>query len=384
MAYIRRLPPRKDGKPGKWQATVRHPSGRKMTKTDALKRVVEAWGDETERSFRMGDVPAERGRGLTVQQWHDRWIKARNVAATTAHEERLRLDRYVLPRWGSWPLRSIGRIDVQAWVTELGRERGAHVTFGCYQVLRKMLIDAELEGFLSVSPCRKIDLPKLERPAPRWLSREEYDRLLLAFDGVPQGDQWRAMVAVACNSGLRSGELAGLDVGAVDFERGLIRVDQVMTKFGMRSYPKSESSRRMAPVSADALELLWPTVADRPAASPVFPAPRGGRLDQSNFLKTVWHPALERADIEPVRAYVTRHTFASWMVQDGVPLWDIAQALGHSSLDFVSRYAFLQPNAHDTIRAAFARRRGASVAQQPPAVTPPGRVVAGQDSEQTG
>jgi hypothetical protein len=149
---------------GKWQATVRHPSGRKMTKTDALKRVVEAWGDETERSFRMGDVPAERGRGLTVQQWHDRWIKARNVAATTAHEERLRLDRYVLPRWGTWPLRSIGRIDVQAWVTDLGRERGAHVTFGCYQVLRKMLIDAELEGFLSVSPCRKIDLPKLERP----------------------------------------------------------------------------------------------------------------------------------------------------------------------------------------------------------------------------
>jgi integrase len=98
----------------------------------------------------------------------------------------------------------------------------------------------------------------------------------------------------------------------------------------------------------------------------------------------VWHPALERADIEPVRAYVTRHTFASWMVQDGVPLWDIAQALGHSSLDFVSRYAFLQPNAHDTIRAAFARRRGASVAQQPPAVTPPGRIAAGQDSGQAG
>lgn len=378
MAYIRRLPPRKDGKPGKWQATVRHPSGRKLTKTDSLKRVVEAWGDGMERSFRIQDVPTERGRNVTVRQWHDRWTAARNVAATTAHEERLRLEKYVLPHWGTWPLRSIGRIDVQAWVTELGRERGAHVTYGCYQVLRKMLADAELEGLLPASPCRKIDLPKLERPAPRWLTRDEYDRLLLAFDGAPQGAQWRAMVAIACNSGLRSGELAGLDVGAVDFDRGLIRVDQVMTKFGLRAYPKSESSRRMAPVSPDALELLWPVVADRLPTDPCFPAPRGGRLDQSNYLKTVWHPALERAGIEPVRAYVTRHTFASWMVQAGVPLWDIAQALGHSSLEFVNRYAFLQPDAHDSIRAAFARADGAPVAQREPAVTPPGTETAGQ------
>lgn len=364
MAYIRRLPPRKDGKPGKWQATVRHPSGRKVTKTDALKRVVEAWAAETEAAIRNGEIRSERGRGVTVQQWHDRWIEARNIAATTAHEENLRLSKYVLPEWGPWPLRSIGRIDVQAWVTRLGRERGPNVTHGCYHVLHKMLSDAELDGMLSVNPCRKIDLPKVEKPAPRWLTRDEYSRLLLAFDGAPQGEQWRAMVAVACHSGLRSGELAGLDVGAVDFDRGIIRVHQVMTKFGMRSYPKSESSRRMAPVHPEALELLVPVVEGKATDSPAFPAPRGGRLDQSNFLKTVWHPALKRAGIEPVRAYVTRHTFASWAVQDGVPLWDIAQALGHGSLSFVNRYAFLAPGAHESIRSAWARRYGASAAQR--------------------
>jgi integrase len=163
------------------------------------------------------------------------------------------------------------------------------------------------------------------------------------------------MIAVACHSGLRSGELAGLDVGQVDFDRGLIFVGQVMTKFGLRPYPKSSSSRRSVPVHPDALALLWPVVADRSADDPAFPAPRGGRLDQSNFLKTVWHPALKRAGIEPVRAYVTRHTFASWLVQDGVPLAEIAHALGHNSLTFVNRYAFLQPDAHGAIRAAWAK-----------------------------
>jgi integrase len=353
---------------GKWQATVRHPAGHKLTKTDPLKRVVQSWAQETEAAFRNGEIRSERGRDLTLQAWHDRWIKGRNVAQTTGHEEKLRLDRYVLPRWGSWPLRSIGRIDVQQWVTELGRERSAHVAVGCYRVLHKMLGDAELEGLIPATPCRKIDLPKLEKPAPRWLTREEYGRLLLAFDAdldgkpVPQGAQWKAMVAVACHSGLRSGELNGLDVGAIDFDRCLIHVKQVQTKFGLRPYPKSDSSRRAAPVHQDALNLLWPIVADRPADAPAFPAPRGGRVDQSNFLKTVWHPALERAGIEPVRAYVTRHTFASWLVQDGVPLWDIAQALGHSSLEFVNRYAFLQPGAHDGIRAAWARAAGARLA----------------------
>ncbi|MGZ6776910.1 MAG: tyrosine-type recombinase/integrase [Blastococcus sp.] len=375
MGYIRKLPS------GRWQATVRHPSGRKLTKSDPLKRVVQAWAAETEASFRNGELLSERGRGVTVQAWHDRWILARNVEARTAHEERLRLDKYVLPQWGAWPMRSIGRIDVQAWVTQLGRERGPNVAVGCYRVFHKMLADAELEGLLPTSPCRRIDLPKIQLPAPRWLTREEYDRLLLAFDGARQGPQWRAMVAVACNTGLRSGELSGLDVRHVDFDRQLVHVEQVMTKFGLRDYPKSQASRRTVHLPDEAAELLWPTVADRRPAAPAFPAPRGGRLDQSNFLKTVWHPALERAGIEPVRAYVTRHTFASWAVQAGVPLWDIAQALGHNSLEFVNRYAFLQPNAHDAIRAAFARRRGAWVAHDEDRRTGAGRETAGQSPE---
>jgi integrase len=351
VAYYRKLPS------GRHNYVVRLPNGKRKSFTDDLKRVAKERAESFERALRDGTPVHLQDRRMTVGQWHARWRLSRNLAPTTAHEERLRWEKYVEPAWGDKPMGMIGRIDVQTWVTQLGQERGPHVAFGCYILLSKLLGDAELEKLIPASPCRKIVLPKIEKPAPRWLTREEYDRLLLAFDGVPQGAQWRAMVAVACNTGLRSGELAGLDVRHVDFDRELVRVEQVMTKFGLRSYPKSEASRRTVHCPPEALELLWPTVADRGPGSPCFPAPRGGRLDQSNFLKTVWHPALARAGIEPVRAYVTRHTFASWMVQDGVPLWDIAQALGHSSLEFVNRYAFLAPDAHDSIRAAFAKRR---------------------------
>lgn len=376
MAAYRKLPS------GKHNFLVRLPDGSRKSFTDPMKSVARRRAEDFEAAIRRGESPAERGRGTTVGQWHARWSAARNVGPRTAHEEKLRWDRYVEPEWSSWPLRAIGRIDVQAWVTKLGKERGPHVAFGCYILLSKMLADAELEGLIPATPCKRIDLPKIERPAPRWLTREEYDRLLLAFDhpDARQPEQWRAYVAVACNTGLRSGELAGLDVRHVDFDRQLVSVEQVMTKFGLRGYPKSESSRRTVHCPPEALELLWPTVADRDPASPCFPAPRGGRLDQSNFLKTVWHPALRRAGIEPVRAYVTRHSFASWMVQAGVPLWDIAQALGHNSLQFVNRYAFLQPDAHDSIRAAFARQRDAQMTHEAPAMTPPNPRPAGQST----
>jgi integrase len=360
MAAIRKLPS------GRWQATVRHPAGHRLTKSDPLKRIVQAWAAQTETQLRNGEIVAERGRGVTVQQWHDRWIAARRVEKTTAHEERLRLAAYILPRWGTWPLRQIGRIDVQTWIADLAKERGPHVTYGCYMLFSKMLGDAELEGLIPATPCRAIELPKIIKPAPRWLTRTEYSRLLDAMRGKtvrtrtrhvpdPMAAQWEAMVAVACHSGLRSGELSGLDVSAVDFDRGLIRVDQVMTRFGLRDYPKSDSSRRSVPVHPDALAMLWRVVADRPSDAPVFQAPRGGRLHQGNFLKTVWHPALVEAGIEPVRAYVTRHTFASWLIQDGVPRWDIAQALGHRTTAFVDRYAFLEPDAHARIRATWSR-----------------------------
>ncbi len=347
MAYVRKLPS------GKWSAVVRHPSGKRLSFSDKMKRVVVEWAAETERAFRAGASEGHGDRKLTVATWCDRWLAARNVEPTTAAKDSSRLRTHVLPQWGSWPLSAIGRLDVQAWVKDMTHAGvGATTVVGSYNLFSAMLADAVLEGHLPGSPCREIDLPKVVRPAPRWLTRHDYDRLQLALADVDHGHVWQAYVALACFAGLRPGELGGLDVGHVDFDRGLVRVQQVQTRAGLRAYPKSSSSARWVPFPPEVGDLLWRLCADR-SSGPVFTSPAGARVSETNFRNRVWASALSAAGVAYQSPYVMRHTAASWLAQAGVSSDEIARLLGHSSTRIVATYAHHRPDRHDAVRAAW-------------------------------
>ncbi|SNR32688.1 tyrosine-type recombinase/integrase [Blastococcus mobilis] len=366
MAYIRRLPS------GKYQATVRHPAGHKVTRTDLLKRVVKAWADDLEAQFRRGVTETETGRKTTVGEWEARWTEARNVEANTAAKNASHMRTHVLPRWKTWPLASIGRLDVQTWVNDMTKAgAGADTVGGAYRLLSAMLHDAVLEGLLTASPCQEIDLPKVVKPEARWFTRDEYDRIQLALGGRtlrrgktevpdPLAHSWQAYVALGCFSGLRCpGELAGLDVRHLDFGRQQVHVRQVLTRHGMKRYPKTDSSNRWVPFPDEVGRLLWSLVADRPSG-PVFLSPTGLRVNEANFRNRVWRPALELAGVDYEDPYTMRHTAASWWIQAGLPDYRVARLLGHSSTRMVSTYAHLDPNRDDDVRAVWAA--GARVA----------------------
>lgn len=391
MAYVRRLPPRKDGTKGKWQATVRHPSGRKLTKTDVLKRVVEEWGEAKERELRFGATNRQARHRITVGEWYTRWVVMRSVETSTARKDEGRWRNHIEPYWSQWPLESITRRDVQEWIKDMDR-RGVPPTAvgGSYEYLSTILNGAVDEGFLAASPCRRIALPRRVKPEPRWLTRDEYDRLQLALGTRlttlggrqqapdPHAHVWQAYVGLGCFSGLRPGELAGLDISAVDFDRQLVRVTQVVTRepagmrrdgrqsYGMavRPYPKTDRSIRSVPFPEEVGEMLWRVVADR-GSGPVFTSPRGGRVSlEGNFRNRVWVPALEAAGIEPVRPYVMRHTCCSWLVQAGVPDRKIMAILGHANTHLIDLYGHLAPDAHDEVRSAWRRTGGATDSTQ--------------------
>ena len=373
--HIRKLPS------GNYNAVVRLPNGRRKSITDPLKRVVVAKAQEIELAASRGEALHLRDRRVTVAGWHARWQRTRMVEASTARKDESRWRNHVEPRWGTWPIGSITRDEVQGWIKDLAREGlGAHAIEGAYEYLSAICASAADSGLIQVSPCRKITLPRRGKPDPRWLSRLEYDRLQLALGEAttvlggrtvvpdPHAPVWQAMIGLGCFSGLRPGELAGLDVSAIDFDRQLVRVTQVLTrlpdgtkpdgrpnyKMGLRHYPKSDRSVRSVPFPDEVGELLWRVVADK-GAGPVFTGARGGRVNtEGNFRSRVWLPALERAGIEPVRPYVWRHTCCSWLVQAGVSDRRIMQIMGHADTHLIDLYGHLRPDAHDEVRAAWA------------------------------
>lgn len=369
MAHIRRLPS------GNFNAVVRLPNGKRKSITDPLKRVVKQKADELEAAMRHGGSGVVLDQRLTVAAWATRWFAARKVEPNTAAKNASHWKNHIEPHWGHWPIASIDRLDVQAWVNGLDNAGvGPSTVVASYNLLSKMLADAVLSKKLHASPCVEITLPVVVPPDERWLTPHEYDRIQLVLVnrtlGIPRTDRtrpdplapmWRAFVALGCYSGLRCpGELAGLDVENLDFDRNLVRVQQVLTRHGMKAYPKTGvGSQRWVPFPPEVGRLLWEWVADR-GSGPVFVGARGERITEI-AIRRMWRATLEEAGIEYVDPYSMRHTCASWLAQAGVSSDEIADILGHSSTRMMAVYRHLRPGVHDRVRAAWSETGDAQV-----------------------
>jgi integrase len=304
-----------------------------------------------------------------------KWVTARRVEPNTAVKNASHWRNHIEPHWGGWPLTAIDRLDVQTWVNDMEKAGvGPSTITAAYNLLSKMLGDAVLSKKLHGSPCVEIALPAVVPPAERWLTPHEYDRIQLALANRmlevphrgaartvrpdPLAPMWRALVALGCYSGLRCpGELTGLDVRHLDLDRRLVRVQQVLTRHGMKDYPKTgPGSERWVPFPPEVGELLWRWVGDR-TSGPVFLGARGGRLSEI-AIRRVWRAALAEAGVEYIEPYSMRHTAISWLAQAGVSSDEIADIVGHTSSRMMGVYRHMRPGVHDRVRAAWAQGAG--------------------------
>ncbi len=406
MAYIRRLPS------GKHQATVRMPNGKRITKTNKLRSVVQAWAKATEAKFADGDIRDPKAGKIKLADWRARWFAGRVIEAPTRAKMESLWRTHCAPKWGDWPMQAVQRVDAQAWVGELLETRRArhkgqpadafddpdqiptlsaatihaivHTMSGMYRAAMK-----EHPPLVVANPFAELELPRLDAGQVQFYETGEIEALYAALERV-RGTRWRTLAELAMDVGLRPGELYGLHGHRVDWIRGHLSVVDVMTRQGLREYPKSMKSRRTVPVPAATLEGMSRLMQGRPRDSLVFTVPDGGPLSDGYVRAEVWYPAVEAARLcgnrsageaaegelvaggrcgefcddaaHRIRRFpprITRHTAASRLVQDGVPLYDVQALLGHESFATTQRYAHLQPDVHSKIRESWGRRASA-------------------------
>jgi integrase len=372
---------------GRYRAYYRDPAGKQRSKTFRVKRDAAAFLAEIETAKARGAyVSPAAGRALFADHAAD-WAATWNTEITTAARDRSILRTHVLPRWGAVPLARIDHISLQAWVTELGQRRSRATVVEALRLTSAVLRSAVRNRLIPFNPAEEVR-------APRTRTRDTDERIISRADlrgrllpAMP--DRYRAVVATAAGAGLRWGEVAGLRADALDLSAARLSVIRTVVEVSghttFKPYPKSRAGRRTVPLPGWLISLIRVHLASWPgdAAGPVFANEVGGPLRRTLFRSRIWRPALVRAGIlgsvvrveggfearwtdengaahserlrteyqavqhvarhqaGGLRFHDLRHSYATWLVDDGVPPNMVQRVMGHersaTTLDLYTR-----------------------------------------------
>ena len=204
------------------------------------------------------------------------------------------------------------------------------------------------EGRVAANPVQGIRAPRQAKPLPKALSVEE--ALLLANHQEPDADSWTeardaALVELLYGSGLRVGELVGLDCGASDQARGWLDLAG-----GLAHVLGKGSKRRSVPLGGPAVQAVQRWLALRTTAAPaglvldeaaLFVGPRGRRMTAQAVWQRLRARSLRAGVAVPVHPHMLRHSFASHVLQSSGDLRAVQELLGHASISTTQVYTRL-------------------------------------------
>ncbi len=213
-------------------------------------------------------------------------------------------------------------------LTPQGRQRSPATANRYLGALSHALTIAVKEwGWLDDNPMRKVCKLKEPRGRVRFLSDDERSRLLEACRA--HSPALYSIVVLALSTGARQGEILNLTWQDIDLARGMIILEET-----------KNNERRSIPLQGHALELVKAMKKIRRIDTDlVFPA----RQDPSKplYVQGIWRVVVKRAGIEDFRFHDLRHSAASALAMSGASLAEIADVLGHKTLQMVKRYAHL-------------------------------------------
>lgn len=341
---------------GQWRARYRDDAGKEHARHFARKVDAQQWLDQVTAAQVRGDYVDPAAGRITLKAYAQRWQGVQVSSEGTARIVDNALRLHLLPELGDRRIGSVRRSDVQGFVKllqskDVGRTRGGEVrrlsaghVRNIYDVTAQLFAAAVEDRIIASSPCRKITLPKDHKGEIEPLSVEQVVALAGAFP-----KRYRAVAITLAGSGLRIGELLGLDVADVDFLRRTIRVERQRTQTGALAPVKSKSSRRTVPIGEVVVDELAAHLAEFPSREALFTDDFGRRISYTAW-KRLWRRAAAAADVEAT-THDLRHFFASALIAGGASVKQVQTVLGHASAVITLRtYAHLWPGDDDRTR----------------------------------
>ncbi|NNG27784.1 MAG: site-specific integrase [Ignavibacteriaceae bacterium] len=195
--------------------------------------------------------------------------------------------------------------------------------------LRAAFNKALTQGYIRENPLRKINNFKIPETLPKFFSEDEFQSLLK----VVEDEDLKDLIIFAINTGLRQMELITLEWNQIDFTSRTLILNN-------RSNITKSKKVRNVPLNTSAFSVLEKRKIF--AVSKKVFTYKGGIIIQ-DFISKKFKKLVIKAKINTdFNFHSLRHTFASWLVQKGVSIYEVSKLLGHSDIKTTQIYAHLR------------------------------------------
>lgn len=264
---------------------------------------------------------------------HERRLSPRTVSAYAS--DLAQLGRFLEERGLPGDVESLSVVVLRSFLASVHGALTASSVARKLAALRGLMSYLKRHGLAVSNPAAAVRSPKVRKGLPDVLCVEEAVAMVSAHDGeTPQQTRDRAVLEVLYSSGLRVGEVVGLDLGDLNLSSGTALVRGKGDK------------QRIVPLGRAGVEALrawlelrqtWPR-ADGGNGQPVFLGARGGRLTCRAVQRLARHRGLAIGARASVHPHALRHSCATHLLDAGADLRLIQELLGHSSLSTTQRY----------------------------------------------
>lgn len=351
-----------------WVCEYTDLTGTRRRKTFDKKKDADTFRQKVEREVADGVHIAE-SQTATVKEACELFIRHAEqrvnegrLGKSRHNSFRTIVDKYMVPHFGAKLISDFTWSDANDWHSWLLKQGLSPITAKHYLVVGKQIEDyARKRGLTKqrciAEYCREVRGVKAK--TIRTFTVEQVATLLKTAEVRPPNFRPRSSLFLRCAvnlaafCGLRYGEIIGLTMESIDLEGRIIHVRNSLTRWDVLKGPKTAAGNRDVPMPQHLAIMLaeWREKYyfenDRKLLFRISGTNKP--FDATSFHENYWKPLLKRAGLhdgtaDPFHFHALRHFAASFMIELGLPLTDVASLLGHNTFDMT-----LQVYAHPVV-----------------------------------
>lgn len=305
-----------------------------------LKAMRQAGQDAREETIRIQRLT--ENEALTLRNfWEKHYLPSASLKKTakTVEGERWLFNSWIAPVLGHLAFKEISPRLIESMLAEMAKAGKSARTQQHARMILSGIISTAMRHdlFDGPNPCQKVKVAKQDNRRVRFLTPQEARLLLETLQARSPQTHDEALLAIFC--GLRAGEIFALTWADVNFSNRQVFIRDA----------KNKKHDRFVYMTGEVEAMLKGRHNGLHPQQLIFPDSNGREQVAVNAtFKRVVHDLGFNEGITDRRLKLVfhslRHTYASWLVQDGEALYTVKELMGHSSLQMTERYSHLSPN----------------------------------------